>query len=421
MKFYTKQHGFYCGIDLHASTMHVCVVDRDGKKCLHRNFQNDEPADWLKRIEPFRQKDLVVGCESTFNWYWLADLCAEHDIPFVLGHALYLKAIHGGKTKSDPIDSEKLAMLLRGGNFPTGYVYPQELRSTRDLLRRRTYLVRRRAETIAHVQLLRMQHNLPAFEKKISYKSNRLGIAGLFADESTRVNVQLDLDLAGHYDQLIQSTELYLERTAKVHDPATFYRLQTIPGIGRILAMTLLYEIHDIRRFDSVGDFLSYARLVRGSHTSAGKTSAAPGRKIGNPHLKWAFSEAVPLLKRECSAAADYAAQIERQHNKARAQSLLAIKLGRGVYYMLRYKQPFDVKTFFRGHTSRGARKAPAPAQPDSTTGSTEAGTATGQKKQTASRRQQNRAQTTNSKEGRTHSKKGRTNSKKGRTTTSDQ
>lgn len=348
MRFYTKQHQFYCGIDLHANTMHVCVVDQQAKKCLHRNFKNDDPEFWLKRVEPFRQQDLVVGCESTFNWYWLADLCRENKIPFVLGHALYLKAIHGGKTKSDPIDSEKLAMLLRGGNFPTSYVYPKALRSTRDLLRRRTYLVRRRAEAIGHVQLVRMQHNLPAFEKKISYKSNRAGVAGQFADQSARVNIEVDLKLADHYDGLIGQMELYLERTAKVHDPQTFYLLVTIPGIGRILAMTLLYEIHDIRRFAGVGDFLSYARLVRGSHTSAGKTYAAPGKKMGSPHLKWAFSEAVPLLKRQCPAAAQYAARIEKKHNKARAMSLLAVKLGRGVYYMLRQKRPFDVETFFK-------------------------------------------------------------------------
>ena len=348
MKFYTQQHQFYCGIDLHSKTMYVCVVDQGGKKLLHRNFKNEDPEYWLKRMEPFRREDLVVGCESTFNWYWLADLCLENEIPFLLGHALYLKAIHGGKTKNDRIDSEKLAMLLRGGNFSTSYVYPKQMRSTRDLLRRRAFLVRRRAEAIGHVQLVRMQYNLPAFEKKISYKGNRAGIAELFDDQSVRTNVDIDLELADHYDQLIARTELYLERHAKVHDPRTFYLLNTIPGIGRILAMTLLYEIHDIRRFPSVRDFLSYGRLVRGSSTSAGKKYPATGNKIGNVHLKWAFSEAVPLVKRQCEAAAEYAERIEKKHNKARAMSLLAVKLGRGVYYMLRHQQPFDVQTFFQ-------------------------------------------------------------------------
>ena len=348
MDFYNKLHPFYCGIDLHSKTMHVCVVDQQGKKVLHRNFKNEVPELWLKRIQPFQQQGLVVGCESTFNWYWLADLCVQQELTFVLGHALYLKAIHGGKTKSDPIDSEKLAMLLRGGNFPTSYVYPQQMRSTRDLLRRRTFLVRRRAEAIGHVQLVRMQYNLPAFGKRICYKGNRPGVAERFADPSVRINVQTDLELADDYDRLIARMELYLERHAKVHDPRTFYLLTTIPGIGRILAMTLLYEIHHIQRFPSVGDFLSYSRLVRGSHSSAGKRYPSTGKKIGNPHLKWAFGEAVPLLKRQCEAAAEYAGKIEKKHNKARAMSLLAVKLGRGVYYMLRHQQPFDVQTFFK-------------------------------------------------------------------------
>ena len=115
MKFYNRQHEFYCGIDLHANSMHVCVVDQSGNKLLHRNFNTKKPERFLIAIQPFEKQDLIIGCESTFNWYWLADLCHQQNLSFLLGHALYLKAIHGGKTKSDRIDSEKLAMLLRGG------------------------------------------------------------------------------------------------------------------------------------------------------------------------------------------------------------------------------------------------------------------------------------------------------------------
>lgn len=348
MKFYNRQHEFYCGVDLHAKSMHVCVVDHNGKKQLHRNFATSQPRLWLAQMQRFREHDLAIGCESTFNWYWLADLCLEEAIPFVLGHALYMKAIHGGKTKNDRIDSEKLAMLLRGGNFPISYVYPKDMRATRDLMRRRTHLVRRRAETLSHIQLVNMQYNLPAFPKKLSYKANRTGIAERFEDESVRTGVELDLALLAQYDELIRQVELYLEQHAKVDDSDTFYRLMSIPGVGRILAMTLMYEIHNIQRYPSVGDFLSYTRLVRGSHCSAGKRYAATGKKIGNPHLKWAFSEIVPILKRQCHEAADYAKRIEKKHNKARANTLLAVKLGRAVYYMLRRKESFDLNTFFK-------------------------------------------------------------------------
>ena len=347
MYFYSQQHSFYCGIDLLANQMYACVVDQAGKKHRHRNYKARQSDKFFTEIEPFGS-DLVLGCESTFNWYWLADVCSEKRIPFVLGHALYLKAIHGGKVKNDKLDSEKLALLLRGGNFTTAYAYPKPLRATRDLLRRRTHLVRRRAQTLTHVQIVNHQLNLPLFEKKLTYASNRTGVAQRFEDPSVRATIDLDLDLLGNYDTLIRRLELYLEQSAKVDDAQAFYRLQTIPGIGRILAMTMLYEIHDINRFATVGQFLSYCRLVRGSHTSAGKTYGSPGKKIGNAHLKWAFSEAVPLLKRCCPEVKTFTDRIEKKHSKARAFSYLAVKLGRAVYYMLKRGEAFELDRMLR-------------------------------------------------------------------------
>jgi transposase len=148
MKFYTKQHKYYCGIDLHAKKMYLCILDAEGEVRLHRNI-NTERETFLAVIEPFRE-DVVVAVECMFTWYWIADLCIQEGIPFVLGHALYMKAIHGGKAKNDKIDSRKIAVLLRGGMIPQSYVYPQKMRATRDLLRRRNHLMRKRAELYAH-------------------------------------------------------------------------------------------------------------------------------------------------------------------------------------------------------------------------------------------------------------------------------
>jgi transposase len=149
MRFYTTQHQFYCGIDLHARSMYVCVVSQDGEILLHRNMKA-APEAFLKAVAPYRE-GLVVAVECIFTWYWLADLCAQEGIAFVLGHALYMKAIHGGKAKNDKIDSEKIALLLRGGMLPQAYVYPAKMRATRDLLRRRTHLMRKRAELLEAV------------------------------------------------------------------------------------------------------------------------------------------------------------------------------------------------------------------------------------------------------------------------------
>ena len=136
-----------------------------------------------------------------FAWYWLADLCAEHGIPFVLGHALYMKAIHGGKAKNDQIDSEKIAMLLRGGMLPEAYAYPHEMRATRDLLRRRMYLMHQRAEALAHIVNTASQYNLPPLSKKLTYAANRAGIAERFADPSVRLSIEADLALIDHFDE----------------------------------------------------------------------------------------------------------------------------------------------------------------------------------------------------------------------------
>jgi len=148
MRFYSQQHRFYCGVDLHARSMHVCIVDADGQTKVHKNI-DAHPDRFLPLIRPYRQ-GLAVAAECMFAWYWLADLCAQEQIPFVLGHALYRKAIHGGKAKNDKIDSQKIALMLKGGMLPIAYAYPKAMRATRDLLRRRTKLVRTREPAAGH-------------------------------------------------------------------------------------------------------------------------------------------------------------------------------------------------------------------------------------------------------------------------------
>ena len=171
MRLYNQPHAFYAGVDLHARTMYTHVLDDRGRTVFERDLPAC-PEAFLNAVGPFRQ-GLVVGCECMFAWYWLADLCEDHSIPFVLGHALYMKMIHGGKAKNDKIDAAKLAGMLRGGLFPMAYVYPRAKRQTRDLLRRRSFFVRQRAQLIAHIQNTNSQFNLPPFSKKLSYAGNR--------------------------------------------------------------------------------------------------------------------------------------------------------------------------------------------------------------------------------------------------------
>jgi transposase len=347
MRFYTKQHQFYCGIDLHARTMYLCILNQDGEIVLHRNMKA-APDPFLKAIAPYRE-DLVVAVECIFTWYWLADLCAQEQIPFVLGHALYMKAIHGGKAKNDKIDAQKIAVLLRGGMLPQAYVYPAEMRATRDLLRRRIHLTRKRAELLAHVQNTNSQYNLPEIGKKLAYKANRDDVAERFPDPAVQKSVEVDLALIDYYDQLLSDVELTIIQTAKQHHAQTLYRLQSVPGIGKILSLVLLYEIHDITRFPRVQDFVSYGRLVKCAKESAGKRYGTSGAKIGNAYLKWAFSEAAVLFLRNNPAGQKYLARLENRHGKGKALTVLAHKLARAVYYMLKRDTAFDMQKFLNG------------------------------------------------------------------------
>ena len=127
MRFYTNQHQYYCGIDLHTKNMYICILDQAGTILIHKNISTS-PQIFLQIIEPFLP-DIAITVECIFTWYWIADLCQEENIPFILGHALYMKTIHGSKTKNDKIDSHKIAVLLPGGMIPMSYVYPQEMRA----------------------------------------------------------------------------------------------------------------------------------------------------------------------------------------------------------------------------------------------------------------------------------------------------
>jgi len=345
MRYYNQPHAYYCGGDLHARSLYLHILDSQGVTRFEKNLPAS-PQAFLDAVAPFRD-GLVVGVECMFAWYWLADLCEEQRIPFVLGHALAMKAIHGGKTKTDRIDAAKLAGLLRGGLFPQAYVYPKAKRATRDLLRRRSIFVRQRAHLIAHIQNTNSQYNHPPFAKKLTYKGNRTpDLVERFADDSTRLSVQANLNMIAAYDAQLQQLETHLQQHAKIEDPVTYQFLRTVPGIGPILGLTMLYEIDDIQRFPEVGNFLSYSRLVSCIHESAGKVKGVGGRKIDNAHLKWAFGEAASLMLRSFPAAKAWMARQAKKRSKVRAHAILEAKIGRTVYAMWQRQRPFDPKRF---------------------------------------------------------------------------
>ena len=344
MRFYTTQHKFYCGIDLHVGWMYCCVIDADGEVRMHKNIRTN-PKAFLHALQPFRE-DVVVCVECMFTWYWLADLCEDEGIPFVLGHALYMRAIHGGKAKNDRIDSHKIAALLRGGLIPQAYVYPRRMRATRDLLRRRNHLMHKRAELYAHIQNTGSQYNLVDPLGRIAKPQNRRGLIERFDHACVQKNIAVDLALVDFYDPLLAELERYIEKTAHSHDPVSLALLRTIPGVGKIPALVMLYEIEDIARFPRVQEFVSYSRLVKSARESNGKRHGTSGKKIGNAHLKWAFSEAAVLFLKHNEPGQKYLAKLTTKHGKGKALSILAHKLGRAVYFMLKHQVAFDQAKF---------------------------------------------------------------------------
>jgi transposase len=327
--------------------MYLCVLNQAGEILPHQHMKAG-PEPFLKALAPYRE-DLVVCVECLFTWYWLADLCAREGMPFVLGHALYRKAIHGGKAKHDTIDSPKMAVLLRGGMLPQAYVYPADMRATRDLLRRRMHLMRKRAERLAHIQKTNSQYNLPDIGKKLAYKANRDGVAERVPDPAVQKSMEVDLALINHDDCLLGDIERSLLTTAKPHHAHTRYLLRTVPGSGEILSLVLLYASHDIGRFPRVQDFVSYGRLVKCTKESAGKRYGTSGPKIGNAYLKWAFSEAAVLFLRTNPAGHKYLTKLEKKPGKGKALTRLAHTLGRAVYYILKRQTAFTMRRCLSG------------------------------------------------------------------------
>jgi transposase len=344
MKYYTTTTEFNCGIDLHARQMYVCVMDRQGKILVHTNVKNNDFDFFLKLVAPYRH-DLTVCAECMFGWYWLADACQAARLTFVLAHALYVRAIHGGKNKNDRIDSEKLTHLLRSNLIPPAYVYPSAQRPLRALLRQRIFYVWRRSELLARISSHQLAHNrAPARQTRSNRDPWEEQLLAAEDHPLRQFALKNDLTMIRHFDSQITALEQELYKRTKEVAGRDYALLQSVPGIGENLGLTILYEIGHIDRFPAVKDFLSYCRLVKGTVASAGKIKGLRGAKLGNPYLRWAFGEAAVIAKRDHPMIRPLSQRLEAQlgGNKFKANTIVAIKLARAVYFMLKNKTIFD-------------------------------------------------------------------------------
>jgi len=226
------------------------------------------------------------------------------------------------------------------------------MRATRDLLRRRIFIVRKRAEFLSHIQNTNHQYNLDDINKRISYKANRVCLDDHFPDPIVQKNVDTDINIIAALEEQIRSVESIIVKCARYHDPIAYTLLQTIPGIGRILALTILYEIENIERFPKVQNFVSYCRLVKCPRESSGKKTASKNNKIGNANLRWAFSEAACLFIRDNDYSKQYHQNLVNRYGKAKALAIIAHKLGRAVYFILKRRCGFSYNIFYAGKLS---------------------------------------------------------------------
>lgn len=347
MRFLNSTAASYVGVDLHARTLFVCVLDQAGAVRLSRNLPA-KPEPFLNAVEPYRG-DCIVGCECMHSWYWLADTCREHNIPFALGHAFGIKAVHTSKTKGDAHDAEVIARLLRGGNFPLAYAYPAERRGLRDLLRTRLRLVRQRAELYGHIHTARRQLNPDPVGSDVKYKSKRDGAAEDITDVHTRRGIEARLDLLGPLDTEVRRLERDIEVAAGEHYPTELAALQTIPGVGPIISTAILLETDTVTRFESRRQFCSYARLIAPKQESGGKIVGVGNSKCGNAWPKWAFGEAAVLSAQKDERMKKCLSKLRSKHGSGKGLSIFAHELGRVVYHLLRTKKVFDVERFVRG------------------------------------------------------------------------
>jgi transposase len=321
------------------------ITDQRDKQLLRCRLPNQLPV-VLERLEPFRERLKVVAVESTYNWYWLVDGLMEHQYPVVLANPSEMEQYDGIKEADDLTDAAFLARLARLNVLPTGYIYPKKDRPVRDLLRRRTLLVQQRTGIILSLQNLAMRQTGQRIGWRDLRRLEEPERTELLGDHDCLTFVaeqQIDL-----IDQLREKTAAFEKKMLEhVQLKPAYQCLLTLPGVGVILALTIMLETGDIARFATVGDYTSYCRCVRATHRSNGKKKASNNSKNGNPYLAWAFVEAVHHAIRVCPSARSFYDRKHAQRNGALATKALAAKWSKAAYYMMKRQENFDLKRGF--------------------------------------------------------------------------
>jgi len=331
----------YCGIDLHSNNHVVVLSDGDGKEVYRKRLPNDLKIT-LEALEPYQPQIEGVAVESTYNWYWLVDGLMDNGYRVHLVNTAAVQQYQGLKYSDDNTDARWLSNLLRLGILPEGYIFPREERAVRDLSRKRIQLVQMRTANILSIQ------NIAARNRGSSLSANR--VKTLLPEDIEELfslsQVALAVDSSRTIVQALEEQVIRLEKAMLEHAKIRpeFHRLLTAPGIGRVLALTILLETGDIRRFAGPGNYASYCRCVRSDRVSNGKSKGKGNTKNGNKYLAWAYLEAANFAIRYDERVKRY---YQRKLAKSRvvvAKKTIAHKMARACYYVMRDQVDFDIR-----------------------------------------------------------------------------
>jgi transposase len=338
---------YYCGIDLHARDSYLCIIDEKDRIELREKVPNHLEI-IVGMLDRFCPRPAVV-VEATLNWYWLIDGLQGVGFEVKLAHTLGLYMITGAKVKTDRRDAFSLARLLRLDAVPEAYIYPKDTRPIRDLLRRRRHLVSVRAAMYGFMRNVLLQHGFYGHPQGAMKRFDEEQILHHFEDPVLQASLQLELERIRLYTRQIRILEEMI--LSRVKEEPVFELLQTLPGVGKILAMTIFYEVGDVGRFRGVKQFCSYARVIPGIAQSGTVSKRGRGSKQGNANLKWAFNQAAGLAVRYNPTVRRFRqVHLARRRSKARkliSLSIVAHKLATAAYYVLRDRVPFRQELMF--------------------------------------------------------------------------
>lgn len=334
----------YAGIDLHSNNSVIVVQGEEDNVVGRRRLPNDLSAvcEWL---EPYRQDLAGVVVESTYNWYWLVDGLRERGYAVHLANTVAIQQYDGLKYRDDASDARWLAKLLRLGELPEGYIYPRKERAVRDLLRKRGQLVRQATMNVLGIQNLFSRNRGQCVSANIVKRLTAEKVESCFEDENVALAVKSCVKVRNCLAEEIAKLEQAVHGQVKLR--RSYKRLVTVPGIGKILALTIMLETGDVSRFADVGNYVSYARLVGSSHLTNGKRKGSGNTKNGNAYLCWAFIEAANFAIRHDATIRRYYQRKQARTKRIVALKAIAHKLARACYHLIREDVAFDVRRAF--------------------------------------------------------------------------